>query len=118
MEQESPWGQSAAIDLADCAHDRLADSIGLKGFIRELVTVIGMVPHGECLLERFGGGELKGYSAMQFIETSSITMHCDEVRDRVFIDVFSCKNFDAAKAAEFSRNYFQAKQVKFRELER
>ena len=32
---------------------------------------------------------------MQFIETSSITIHADEVWARCFVDVFSCRPFDA-----------------------
>ena len=36
---------------------------------------------------------------MQFIETSSITVHADEVFGRCFVDVFSCRRFDPERAA-------------------
>jgi S-adenosylmethionine/arginine decarboxylase-like enzyme len=36
---------------------------------------------------------------MQFIETSSITVHADEVSARCFVDVFSCRAFEPAEAA-------------------
>lgn len=70
-----------------------------------------MVAHGPTHIERFGSGTLEGYSAMQFIETSSITIHCDEVDKRAFIDIFSCKDFDSDTAKHFASDYFQAKDA-------
>ena len=46
---------------------------------RRSIDAIGMRAHGPLMIERFGDGELEGWSAMQFIETSSITVHADEV---------------------------------------
>ena len=43
---------------------------------------------------------------MQFIETSSITVHADEVSARCFVDVFSCRPFDPAVAATVAVAYF------------
>jgi len=106
------WGKSLAIDLYKCAAHRLTDPDGLKKFTGELVRVVDMVAHGECYIDRFGIGDLRGYSAMQFIETSSITIHIDEKGKRVFIDIFSCKDFDTQKAEKFSREYFGAKGIK------
>ena len=112
MDKTKPWGKSLAIDLAGCEHDKLISSEGLKQFVGELVSVVDMVAQGECFVERFGQGDLEGYSAMQFIETSSISVHLDEVGNRAFIDIFSCKDFDAKKAEEFSKAYFQAQDAK------
>ena len=43
---------------------------------------------------------------MQFIETSSITVHADEVFNRCFIDIFSCLPFDPAVAAAIAVAHF------------
>lgn len=107
-----PWGMSAAIDLHDCAHERLTNPNLLKKFVLEVVKLIGMKTHGPCHIDRFGDGELEGYSAIQFIETSSITVHLDEVENRALIDIFSCKDFDPAVAENYAKKFFQAKQVK------
>ena len=56
-----------------------------------------MRAHGPLLIERFGVGALEGWSALQFIETSSITVHADEVCGRCFVDVFSCRAFDGER---------------------
>lgn len=118
MDASELWGKSAVIDLFGCNHDTLTDPEGLEKFIQELVKTIDMVAQGECYVERFGQGDLEGYSAMQFIETSSVTVHLDEVGNRAFIDIFSCKDFDANKAEEFSKTYFQAQSVKSTIVER
>jgi hypothetical protein len=65
-----------------------------------------MRAHGPLAIDRFGDGELEGWSAMQFIETSSITVHADEVWRRCFVDVFSCRRFDPARAAAVAVAHF------------
>jgi S-adenosylmethionine/arginine decarboxylase-like enzyme len=118
MDKNLHWGKSASIDLHECSHDRLISRDILEQYVKELIDLIGMVAHGPCYIDRFGEGELEGFSAMQFIETSSVTVHLDEVGNRAFIDVFSCKDFDAAKAEAFSKEFFQASQSKMTVLDR
>lgn len=86
----------------------------MKEFVLALCKEIDMKPHGEPLIEKFAEGSLEGYSVLQFIETSSITIHFDDkMGDRAFIDIFSCKYFDASVAATFCQNFFEAKGAKF-----
>ena len=112
MKNIKPWGKSLALDLYDCKPETLVDPEGLKKFVQDTIDLIGMVAHGPCYVDRFAEGNLEGYSAMQFLKTSSITVHLDEEENRAFIDVFSCKDFDAAKAEEFAKNYFGAQSAK------
>ena len=93
------WGTLAAIDLHGCDCDRLADPDTLRALVPAVIDAIGMRAHGPLMLERFGSGDLEGWSALQFIETSTVTVHADEVAGRCFIDVFSCRPFDAELAA-------------------
>jgi S-adenosylmethionine/arginine decarboxylase-like enzyme len=95
----APWGLLAAIDLHDADRARLADPDSIRRMVPALVDAIGMQAHGPLMIERFGTGELEGWSALQFIETSSITIHADEVFGRCFVDVFSCRAFDPDVAA-------------------
>jgi S-adenosylmethionine/arginine decarboxylase-like enzyme len=101
-----PWGMLAAIDLHGCERSRLEDPETLRRFVPSLINAIGMRAHGPLVLDRFGDGELEGWSAMQFIETSSITVHSDEVRGRCFVDVFSCRPFDSDAAAAVAVAHF------------
>ena len=102
----TPWGMLAAIDLHGCEFAPLADPDTIRAFVPAVIDAIGMRAHGPLLLERFGDGDLAGWSAMQFIETSSITVHADEVSGRCFVDVFSCKPFDAERAAAVAAEHF------------
>jgi S-adenosylmethionine/arginine decarboxylase-like enzyme len=101
-----PWGMLAAIDLHGCDPGPLEDPDCIRSFVTALVDAIEMRAHGPVLLERFGDGELEGWSAMQFIETSSITLHADEFGGRCFVDVFSCRSFDADRAAAVAVAHF------------
>jgi S-adenosylmethionine/arginine decarboxylase-like enzyme len=101
-----PWGTLTAIDLHGCDRGRLADPDVIRAFVPAVIDAIGMRAHGPLALERFGSGGLEGWSAMQFIETSSITLHADEVGGRCFVDVFSCRGFDAFTAAAVAVAHF------------
>ena len=101
-----PWGLLAAISLHGCDRGRLADPDNIRRFVPIVIDAIGMRAHGGLALDRFGDGELEGWSAMQFIETSSITLHADEVFGRCFVDVFSCRPFDPDVAAAIAAEHF------------
>lgn len=102
------WGKSAAINLFDCNFEKVSNPEVIKNFFPEIIRVISMKAHGPVYIDRFGEGELEGWSAMQFIETSSITVHADEVSKRCFVDIFSCRDFDEKIAENFAKEYFGA----------
>jgi hypothetical protein len=64
----------AAIDLHGCQRRRLDDPNSIRTFVPNVIEAIGMRAHGPLRLERFGSGELEGWSATQFIETSSLNV--------------------------------------------
>ena len=102
----APWGMLAAIDLHGCDRARLADPDAIRRFVPAVIDLIGMRAHGPLMIDRFGDGVLEGWSALQFIETSSITVHADEVWRRCFVDVFSCRRFDPELAAAIAAGHF------------
>jgi len=108
---KSAWGLSANINLHGCDHKKITDFNFIHKFVKNLCKEIDMKPHGEPLMGKFGEGSLEGYSALQFIETSSITIHFDDkINNRAFIDIFSCKYFDAKKASNFCKKQLKAKK--------
>lgn len=118
------WGLSASVDLFNCKAELItapkAPDI-LREFAAALCREVDMTPHGEPIVDCFGEGELKGHSMLQFIKTSSIAVHCDDVGNkdgttRVFVDLFSCKWFDAEQMAKFCQDFFGAKEVNVRSL--
>jgi len=61
---------------------------------------------------------LKGTSAIQFITTSTIVIHTLDVLKKVFINIFSCNEFDIKKTQRFSENWFNGKVANSKTLER
>jgi S-adenosylmethionine/arginine decarboxylase-like enzyme len=106
-----PWGKSVSINLFDCNLKIISDPHSIQKYVKDVIEKIDMIAHGPCIIDRFGEGQLEGYSAMQFIETSSITVHCDEPEKRCFVDIFSCKDFDTKLAKRFTVRFFQAKRA-------
>ena len=104
------WGKLVIINLYDCDKEIITNKKEIKLFIVELCKKIKMKRFGPARIKRFGEDSLKGYSIIQFIKTSSITIHFDEEKNRAFIDIFSCKNFDGKKAEKFSKDFFKAKK--------
>ncbi|MCK9595662.1 S-adenosylmethionine decarboxylase [Candidatus Pacearchaeota archaeon] len=110
------FGKIALINLYGCNPSLIKNKKYIKNFIKELCKLINMKPYGKSQIKRFGKGNLEGISAVQFIETSSITIHFDETKSRAFIDIFSCKNFNVKKAEIFSKKYFKADKSSSREI--
>lgn len=101
------WGIVGSVTVYQCNGAFIKTPAKIQEFVDALCAKIGMVKHGPTLIERFAEGALEGYSAMQFIETSSITLHFDETENRAFIDIFSCKYFDPELARVFSQKFFE-----------
>ena len=103
------WGLLASIDLHECDAGLISSPEDIRRFVVELCNLIDMQRHGECLIERFGSGELEGYSVFQFIETSCVSAHFDEkIGNAAYLDIFSCKYFDPNVAAEFAKTFFKS----------
>lgn len=60
----------------------------------------------------------KGTSAVQFILTSSIVIHTLDLLEAVYLNIFSCKEFDPDKAARFAVEWFRAKDHRSHVIER
>lgn len=110
------FGQLCVIDLNGCDKSLVRDESALKVFMIELCEVIEMKPFGKPIVHRFGKGKLEGYSGIQLIETSNVSVHLDEFKNRAFIDIFSCKKFDPVKAKNFAKKYFKSRKAKYRTI--
>jgi len=110
---EGHWGLTTMITVHGCNPVCIRDPEFLRDFVCDLVDYIDMERFGEPIIERFGEGELVGYSVMQLIHTSSITMHFSEADNRAFIDIFSCKGYEPHEAAQFCEDYLSGKSHDF-----
>jgi S-adenosylmethionine/arginine decarboxylase-like enzyme len=116
MDLEGHWGKSVHIDLFGCDSARISNKDTIELFAGILCYEIDMKPYGAPQVVWFGHDGKEGFSLVQLIETSCITAHFAEDNNTAYIDVFSCKEFDARDCAEFCRLYFGAKNAKFNEM--
>ncbi len=65
------------------------------------------LPLEECQTEPY----LKGTTAVQFITTSNITIHALDLTGRVYLNIFSCKEFDVREALRFCAEFFDGEVV-------
>lgn len=112
-ERVGAWGLLASIDLHGCDREKVRSERALRSFIKELLEVIDMKGFGEPLVMRFGEGELEGWSGLQMIETSNLAVHLEEIKNRVFLDIFSCKYFEILPAAEFAKKFWSARDYDY-----
>jgi S-adenosylmethionine/arginine decarboxylase-like enzyme len=107
------WGKHVIIDMTagDKGSVRSADAIAK--FVVELVDAIDMKAYGEPILKHFAEHvpEAAGYSLVQLIETSAITGHFCDVSGDAYIDIFSCKDFDAGAAVSVVQKFFNPDNV-------
>lgn len=107
------YGNELILDLKDCSN------IGRKSigdFIEKLCELIRMKRWGKTQIVYFGKDRFKGYSVMQFITTSSIVGHF--TKDEIYLNIFSCKEFDIKEVICFTKKWFVATKCKSRFLRR
>lgn len=102
------WGRSSSLDLHGCDNKLLKNPKTINHFVRQLCKILKMKKIGPTNIKRFGHSYLRGYSAMQFIEASTIVAHFDEKGNRAFIDIFSCKMYNPKTIANFCKKFFKA----------
>lgn len=109
----APYGMEMILDLHEC-DSLLFHRSAIKNFFVELCDLIGMEREDLNWWDYEGDPEgyeeapshLKGVSAVQFIKTSNITIHTLTDLRRVYLNIFSCKPFDAKEAKDFCTRFF------------
>ena len=109
------WGKHVIIDMSRGDKERVRSAKHIHQFVETLVETIGMKGYGAPLLEHFSEHvpEAAGYSLVQLIETSAITGHFCDLSGDAYIDIFSCKDFDAELAVEVVRAAFRPQHINF-----
>jgi S-adenosylmethionine/arginine decarboxylase-like enzyme len=93
--------------------ERLCDLIDMKREALHFWDDVGLPEE-----ERQTSPHTQGTSAVQFILTSSIVIHTLDQLGAVYINMFSCKEFDPETAERFTAEWFDAKDCSARFIER
>lgn len=114
------YGHEAILDLYKCNTDKFTRH-HLRLFFKELCAILKMKPEKRVFWddtqvledERETDPKTKGISAVQFIIYSNITIHCLELLEEVYINVFSCKEFDRYAVNDYCVKFFEAEKGNF-----
>ena len=107
------FGWELIMDIYECDRNTISTEETIRNYAREICKAIDMKPYGEPITPYFGEKQehTKGFSLLQFIETSSITGHFSENTGAAYINIFSCKQYDFEKAEKFTKDFFGAKSI-------
>lgn len=116
------YGQELIIDLHECTNATMG--VDIQAFCEELVELVGMQAENFHIWASKPDEEkdpkLFGVSAVQFIFTSNITVHVLPLLQKgsVYLNLFSCKSFDAEIAVKFVKQYFESNKCRSQVVER
>lgn len=105
------WGYHLILDCHNCNPESIRSAETITAFAKELVKEIEMVAYGEPQVVHFGEGNKEGYTLVQLIETSNITGHFVNETNDIYLDVFSCKEFDQFKVLDVVGKYFSPQEI-------
>ncbi|MBI2656155.1 adenosylmethionine decarboxylase [Candidatus Woesearchaeota archaeon] len=109
----SEFGLHVTIDGSGCNKRKLASVTLVYDILNKLPDRIGMtkmtLPYVVKWLDKFAHGT-EGISGFVMIAESHISIHTFPDQDYVFMDIFSCREFDAERAAEYLTEAFEAKK--------
>jgi len=111
------WGKHLIIDANQCEGSITAlDNI--YGFVTDLCRIGGMTKKGKMIVEEFENNEynrerdLVGFSIVQIISLSNITLHINFISKTVYFDFFTCGELDKDVVINLFHYYFRPKTVK------
>ena len=117
----SEFGLHVTIDASGCNKRKLASVTLVYDILDKLPDRIGMtkmtLPYVVKWLDKFAHGT-EGISGFVMIAESHISIHTFPDQDYVFMDIFSCKEFDAEMAVKYLTGAFEAVKYKKNVLKR
>lgn len=119
------YGKELILDLYNCNPTRFTRK-DIRNYFKRACDLIDMERCKLCWWDDLHTPEeeketephLVGTSAVQFIRTSNITIHTLDLLKRVYLNVFSCKDFDEEIVVEFSKKWFNGEVMSKKVIQR
>ena len=120
------YGKELILDLHECDPSTYDNREKIEAFFEELCEKIGVEAAqinwwdyaGRPTEYEAADTRWKGTSAVQFILTSSIVIHTLEEMCQVYLDVFSCDQFDEDVVKKLALDTFKGKIVQSKGFKR
>lgn len=112
------YGKELILDLHNCDPSTFT-RLSIREYLKEICERIEMERCKLCwwddlhtpIEEKETEPHLVGTSVVQFIKTSNITIHTLDVLKKVYINIFSCKDFNVDTVIDFSEGWFEGKII-------
>ncbi len=102
------WGLYTSVDVFECSERKIADEAAIRHFTIELCDRLGVTRYGEPMMVLFGDDpSIHGWSMAQMIETSLVSGHFIQSPKSAYVDIFSCRFYDAATIIRFAVEFFE-----------
>lgn len=119
------YGKELILDIHDCN----TSDFNRKGLTKFFESLCDFIDMERCLLtfwdyegelEEYAKApaHLKGTTAVQFISTSNVTIHTLDEMKRVYLNIFSCKDFEPDAVVGFCVAWFNGTLVNKQEVDR
>ena len=120
-----PYGFELILDLHGCDVSTF-DRESLDAYFAKLCKAIKMKKCERYFWDDVGlpekdkqtSPQTKGSSAVQFILTSTIVIHTLELLEAVYVNIFSCKDYDNELATMITKEWFGAKECRINFIKR
>lgn len=112
------FGKHLIIDANLCDEENIKNIEKIKHFIDDLCEIGNMQKKGEMIIEIFPenkfniDNDLVGYSIVQIISLSNITLHINFISRTIYFDFFTCGILKIDLIENLFNNYFNPKTIK------
>ncbi len=111
-QRATSWGYHLIIDAKGCAKNFDKPEV-LKTFLNDLLVRIDMNAWGDPWITHFAEKpEIAGWTVIQALTTSSLTIHFLDNSGDCYFDLFSCKTFDIEMVKTMMKEYFDPISMK------
>lgn len=111
------WGKHLIIDANQC-NSSITSISNINEFITDLCRVGGMTKKGKMIVETFPDNQynrerdLVGYSVVQIVSLSNVTLHINFISKTIYMDWFTCGELEEDKVIHLFRFYFRPQMIK------
>lgn len=111
------FGSHFIIDANECEED-ITNLEHIKNFVNDLCEISNMTKKGDLIVEDFEENEfnikndLVGFSVVQIISLSNITLHINFISKTIYFDFFTCGKINIGDICSLFQKYFKAKTFK------
>lgn len=106
-------GNNVIFDCSGCDSKALADEAKVRDFLNYTVEFLGMKKLCEPVVVKHEPAKKqeRGITGFVIIAESHVSIHTYPEKSLMFVDIFSCKEFDTEKAASVLEKFFSPEKI-------